>query len=122
MNGTVQLIEIEWLAVIIPGVIASLYCLVEGIVDFRDYRNSGRNGDGMLVARASVRSEALRLFQQFILLAIGISATYVPAAPPHPVSAFEHFFTFGMFAFTIALSVNSVLGLLVRRKFMRKLG
>lgn len=116
--GTVQTVEVLWVALLGAGALATVYCLADAIIDYREWLESGRNGDGIMVARAWVRTEAFRLVQQMILVGLGVWGMFRSPAPPHPVSLFERVFVLAFFAFGAFLTLNSVLGLIVRRRFM----
>lgn len=119
-EGTVQTLEVAWVILLGFGAIASLYCLIDAWLDYRVVRKrpGPMDGDAVMIAQSSVLAEVVRLIEQVLLVSVGVWAMWIPPAPPHEQMIFERYFTAAFFAFGFGLTFNSILGLLVRRRFM----
>ena len=121
MTLSIETIEIVWVAMLTPGALASAYILRDSIKDRRALRTRGINGAATIAAGASIRAEVIRLFEQIILVGIGVASWFQPPAPPHPVTLYERLFVLAFFAFGFGLAANSILGAITRRKLMHYL-
>ena len=107
LDGTATTPEIVWSVTVTIGVLVSLWALYDALWDLyaaRHHAESETRRRVMVVARANVRREAVKLIIQILLLAVGVGAMLtMPGTLPQ-------WFAPGVFiTITVLLAVNSLI-------------
>lgn len=87
--GTVDSLEVVWLAMLIPGFIYALWALRGAWQDERYQRHRQVNGDILLGARSRLRVYIALLAAQGFMLALGILLALASNGGPHERSWLE---------------------------------
>lgn len=110
MPSTVAWPELLWTSVAVIGFAINIWAVADATADLHYLQASGLNGAREIVARANIRSDAINVIIQLIMLCIGAFAmSQPPANPDRPVTPGGIVVAGGLICIAVLLVLKSAL-------------
>lgn len=122
--GTVEDIEIFWVAISLIGFIFSCFGSLDAWKDYQFLRDNGVTNGRILIAKGLIVSELGRAYIQLVFCIIGTAAMFLPNAPFDVVdirALVGIFIRWGLLTCAIVIMIKSIYAWHVRQENMKEL-